>query len=100
MTNKKDRYVTFENIHCYNNAVKVLDAMYELFSQIPESKNAFWLRFEKELPTNYDKTYAKEGHRDILYLVCSNVFYISDLFEEYEFEKGSELLYIAEIECC
>lgn len=95
-----DRYVTFENIDCYKRAVEVLDAMKELFALEPQSKNEFWVRFEEQLPLDYHNEYTKEGWKDILYLVCSNVFYISDLFEEYDFEKGIAFLDKAELECC
>jgi len=97
---QRDRYVTFENIDCYKNAVEVLDAMHELFTQIPEAKNELWERFLENIAPNYYEVHEKEGCKDILYQVCSNVFYISDLFEEYEFEKGIELLERAEMECC
>jgi len=55
---------------------------------------------EEQLPLDYHNEYTKEGWKDILYLVCSNVFYISDLFEEYDFEKGIAFLDKAELECC
>lgn len=96
----RDRYVSFNNIDCYKNAIDVLDAMYEIFEAHPEAKNEFWLRFEAQLPEDYEKNYAKELNKDILYLICSNVFYISALFEEYEFTKGIELMEKAELECC
>lgn len=96
----RDRYISFENIDCYKNAVEVLDAMDELFLLKPESKNEFWISFLEKIPENYSKEYVKDGCKDILYLVCSNVFYISDLFEEFDFDKGIKLLDIAELECC
>jgi hypothetical protein len=99
-TQEKDRYITFENIDCYQNSIDVLDAMNELFNKIPDSKNELWVRFMEKIPTNYKIEHSKNGERDILYQVCSNVFYISDLFEEHDFEKGIELLDIAELECC
>ncbi len=37
----RDRYISFENIDCYKDAANVLDAMYELFEQIPKSKDKF-----------------------------------------------------------
>ena len=96
----KDRYITFENIDCYNDAKAVLDAMYELFSIKPESKNEFWERFETKLPDDYATTPVDDLGRDTLYQVCSNVFYIEELFETYEFEKGLESLKTAEFDCC
>jgi len=100
MNKAKDRYVSFNNIDCYNNAIKVIDAMKELFELNKQSKNSFWVNFEKKLPKDYTKVHAKDGCHDILYLVCANVYYISDLFEEYDFEKGIKLLDKAELECC
>jgi len=98
--NTKDRYVTFENIDCYNDAKNVLDSMYELFEEIPESKTKFWDRFETKLPDDYKNTPTDELGRDTLYQVCSNVFYIEELFEEYEYEKGLQYLKSAEFNCC
>jgi len=100
MSNKKDRYVTFNNIDCYANAALVLDAMNELFSQIPESKNELWVRFMEKIPKNYKVVFKENNDHDTLYLVCANIFYISDLFDEYEFEKGFEVLDQVELECC
>ncbi|QOG11691.1 N(2)-fixation sustaining protein CowN [Arcobacter sp. FWKO B] len=100
MNTNRDRYITFSNIDCYQNAIEVLDCMFELFNLYPEAKNDFWIRFENQLPNNYKSNYCKEGCLDILYLVCSNVFYISDLFDEYDFEKGIDILQKAELECC
>ena len=96
----KDRYVTFENIDCYDNAKSVLDAMYELFALHPEAKNGFWERFEVNLPDDYAASPVDALGRDTLYQVCSNVFYIEELFETYDFEKGLEFLKTAEFDCC
>ncbi|UFH58488.1 N(2)-fixation sustaining protein CowN [Sulfurovum mangrovi] len=96
----RDRYVTFQNIDCYENASMVLDAMKELFTLEPKSKNGFWVNFMEKIPENYKEVYAKDKHRDTLYQVCSNVFYIFDLFEAYDFEKGIELMDQCEYECC
>ena len=100
MTPTKDRYVTFENIDCYYNAKIVLDAMYELFALQPESKNALWERFETKLPEDYANNPIDSLGKDILYEVCSNVFYIEELFDDYEFEKGLALLKTVEFDCC
>lgn len=100
MSKTKDRYVSFENIDCYNDAKVVLDAMYELFKQEPASKNPFWERFETKLPQDYANNPVDESGKDILYEVCSNVFYIEELFDDYEFEKGLELLKTVEFDCC
>ena len=96
----RDRYVSFHNIDCYENAVFVLDAMYELFALYPEAKNELWVRFETLIPKDYKAEFAKKDSKDILYHICSHVFYLSALFEEYDFEKGIALMEQAELECC
>jgi hypothetical protein len=96
----EERYTSFKNIDCYKNASLVLDAMNELFAKEPESKNALWDSFMEKIPDNYHEVFEKGDNKDTLYLVCSNVFYIFDLFEEYEFDKGIELMDKCELECC
>lgn len=100
MPQTRDRYITFENIDCYEDAVLVLDAMIELFTKEPTSKNELWVKFMNKIPHNYREVWSKGEEKDTLYLVCANVFYIHDLFDEYEFEKGTEVLDQVELECC
>lgn len=100
MQTQRDRYVTFNNIDCYENSALVLDAMNELFKEKPESKNELWSSFMEKIPQNYREVFEKENNKDTLYLVCANVFYIYDLFDEYDFEKGLEVLEQVELECC
>lgn len=96
----KDRYVSFENIDCYNYAQDVLSAMEELFTQHPDAKNEFWDRFMTKLPNDYKNNPIDEGGKDTLYQVCSNVFYFEELFENYDFEAGLEALKVTEFDCC
>lgn len=96
----RDRYVSFENIDCYENATDVLDALYELFAMYPEAKNELWLRFETLIPKDYKAVFANKDSKDILYHICSHVFYLSALFEEYDFERGIKVMEKAELECC
>lgn len=100
MEQTRDRYISFHNIDCYENATQVLDAMYALFELFPESKDAFWIRFETLIPQDYKTVFAKKDSKDILYHICSHVFYLSTLFEEYDFQEGIELIEKAELECC
>jgi len=100
MSLEKDRYVTFNNIDCYENAALVLDAMNVLFEKEPKSKNELWIKFMEKIPKNYREVFKKNNDHDTLYLVCANVFYISDLFDEYDFEEGIEVLDQVELECC
>ncbi len=96
----RDRYVSFANIDCYENATDVLDALYELFTLHPEAKDELWVRFETLIPHDYKAVFAKKDAKDILYHICSHVFYLSALFETYDFEKGIALMEKAELECC
>jgi len=100
MDEVKDRYISFKNIDCYGNATLVLDAMNELFQLKKESKDQFWQQFMDKIPENYAEVFSKGKEKDTLYLICANVFYIGDLFDEYEFEKGIQLLDQIELECC
>lgn len=96
----RDRYISFTNIDCYENATDVLDALYALFTLHPEAKNELWMRFETLIPRDYKTIFAKHDSKDILYHICSHVFYLSALFEEYDFEQGIVLMEKAELECC
>lgn len=70
---------------------------FELFDSQANSKNEFWVRFESKIPKAY---FDKIQDEEVLYLVCSNVFYIEELFEEFGFQKGIEAIRRAELECC
>ncbi len=96
----EERYTSFKKIDCYKNASLVISSMNELFEIKPESRNPFWDNFMDKIPDNYHEVFIKGENKDILYLVCSNVFYIFDLFEEYDFEKGIQLMDKCELECC
>lgn len=100
MNTQRDRYISFQNIDCYENAAQVLDAMEELFTLYPEANDVFWIRFKALIPEDYKAIFAKKESKDILYHICSHVFYISALFEMYDFEKGILLMEKAEMECC
>ena len=96
----RDRYISFNNIDCYKDAARVWGGMTELFEEEPKAMNSFWERFYTYIPENYHEVLAKENHKDILYHICSNVFYISDLFDDYDFEKGIAVLDTVEMDCC
>jgi hypothetical protein len=97
---ERDRYITFSNIDCYENAALVLDAMNDLFQKEPDSKNELWVKFMEKIPEDYRKEFKKKDDFDTLYLICANVFYIYDLFEDFDFDPGLEVLEQVELECC
>lgn len=92
-----ERYISFENIDCFKNACCVVDELMVLLKTKPEAMNPFWEIFTSKLPESY---FSKEENEDLLYMVCSNVFYIEELFDEYEHSAGIEALRKAELECC
>lgn len=92
-----ERYVSFENIDCFKNACDVLDAFFALLRENPKANNGFWEKFKDKIPANY---YTRTPDEDVLYLVCSNVFYLEELFENHEFTQGQDALRKAELECC
>ncbi|MEY4504033.1 MAG: hypothetical protein RL154_325 [Pseudomonadota bacterium] len=89
-----DRYVSYLNIDCYKKASDVIDCIYEATLN---SKNEFWKAFKAKIPLAY---FDKNPDEKVLYLVCSHVFYIEELFEATEFQKGIELLQGCEYDCC
>ncbi len=95
-TKATDRYVTFKGIDCEGNANLVIDRVLMHIND-PDKTNAFWERF-KGLLSEAKNVGARKA--DELCLLCGHVYYISDLFEEYDDEEGLELLHKLEVECC
>ncbi len=91
-----DRYVTFVNIDCYAHASDVVDCILEA-TEDETFNNPFWERFKTKIPQCY---YEKQSDEKVLYLVCSSVFYIEELFEESSHERGLELMKNCEYQCC
>lgn len=91
-----DRYVSFMNIDCYQHASDVIECILEV---IEDEKycNPFWERFQTKIPTCY---FDKQSDEKVLYLVCSSVFYIEELFELSAHERGLELMKNCEYQCC
>ncbi|MBP7489934.1 MAG: N(2)-fixation sustaining protein CowN, partial [Azospira sp.] len=63
----------------------------------PERTNKYWEYFVAKIPPGY---YSGEPTEDLLYLVCSNTYYIEELFEKFDDAEGLQLLQRAELECC
>jgi hypothetical protein len=95
-----ERYVSFQNIDCFSNALAVIDLMIET-TKNPENDNPYWQKMRAELPQSYYKRDVKEDKsEELLYFVCSKVFYLEELFEEAECNEGLEALKKCELECC
>ncbi|CAE10119.1 hypothetical protein WS1017 [Wolinella succinogenes] len=92
-----DRYVTFERIDCFKNAHEVVSNALRVLEANPEMKNPFWEKFCSKIP---DSFYSYTPQEDLLYLVCANVFYLEELFDEAEDEEGQAIMSRCEFECC
>ncbi|MGQ9372167.1 N(2)-fixation sustaining protein CowN [Azospirillum sp. ST 5-10] len=91
-----DRYVSFKGIDCADNAARVVARLRRHIDD-PAKTNAFWERFKEKLAVAGDPA---RRQADGLCLLCANVYYIADLFEEQEDEEGLALLRKLEDECC
>ncbi|SDH22759.1 N(2)-fixation sustaining protein CowN [Roseospirillum parvum] len=91
-----DRYVSFEGIDCAGNSRALIAAIRRHIDR-PERSNPLWERFKARLAAAGDSQ-ASTG--DELYLVCSHVYYIEELFDAYDDAEGLELLRKLEYECC
>ena len=95
-----ESYISFKDIDCFENACLVVDNLLRICKD-PQYNNAYWEKFIAKIPEAY---YARDQKKDptesLLYLVCSNSFYIIELFEEADDEKAIYALEKCEQECC
>jgi len=95
-----ERYTSFANIDCFDNACNTVGHMLRIVKN-PEMMNAYWEKCIPTIPQSYyhpqDNSFQKE---DVLYFVCSNVFYFEELFEKAEDEAALASLNVCELECC
>ncbi|MBP2230277.1 hypothetical protein J2847_003580 [Azospirillum agricola] len=91
-----DRYVSFKGIDCDGNSRQIIARLRSHIDD-PAKTNAFWERFKEKLAVADD---VLKRQADGLCLLCSNVYYIADLFEEYDDEEGLAMLRQLEDECC
>jgi N(2)-fixation sustaining protein CowN len=91
-----DRYVSFKGIDCDGNARQIIARLNGHIDD-PAKTNAFWERFREKLAVA-DDPLARQA--DGLCLLCSNIYYIADLFEEHGDEAGLAMLRRLEDECC
>jgi hypothetical protein len=95
-TQEQDRYVSYANIDCYQNASDVIACIIEASNNTPYD-NPFWESFRAKIPQAY---FDGKSDEKVLYLVCSSVFYIEELFEQSNHAKGLELMQKCEYDCC
>ncbi len=95
-----ERYVSFENIDCFENACLAIDRLLAVLEDA-EHVNLYWKKIVPTIPQAYYDRNAKADEKEaLLYLVCSNVFYLEELFENAEDEAGLNALRRCELECC
>jgi len=95
-----ESYVTFKDIDCFKNACDVVDHLLRL-SKDPRYGNAYWDKFITQIPqAYYDRDPKKDPSEALLYLVCSNAFYIIELFEDANDDEAIYALDKCEQECC
>jgi len=95
-----ESYISFKNIDCYENACVVIDNLLRVLEE-PKNKNAYWDKVVSQIPKSYYTRSVKEDtSEELLYLVCSNVFYMIEFFEELEDEEAINSLDKCEQECC
>ncbi len=95
-----ERYVSFENINCFENACCVVDNMLRVLEN-PEHMNLYWKKIIPMIPkAYYERDPSLDESEALLYLICSNVFYIEELFDNADDEAGIASLRKCELECC
>jgi hypothetical protein len=95
-----ERYVSFKKIDCFDNACSVIDHMLRVLEN-EAHMNLYWKKVIPMIPNAYHSRKASEDESEaLLYLVCSNVFYIEELFDNAEDDAGIAALRKCELECC
>ncbi len=95
-----ESYVSFKDIDCFENACEVVDHLLRICKD-PKNNNAYWEKFIEKIPqAYYDRDAKKDPNEALLYLVCSNAFYIIELFEQLDDEDAIYALEKCEQECC
>lgn len=91
---RPDRYRSFSGLDCAGDALAVLQRVRRLIDR-PQPPGPFWQHFAARLARM-----GEPGQGDALYLVCSHVYYIEELFEAESDADGLALLARIEAECC
>jgi len=92
-----DRYVSFCNIDCDGMAEQILPLARMQLKVGGFLENPFWKRFDEKAEALMSG--QKDGV-DALYLVCSHVMYLAEVFEADGAEDARELLDTLEVTCC
>jgi len=89
-----------DSLDCYRHLTLVIETINELFELYPKSKSRYWKRFMKKIPNNYKELFENDEGHHILYFLCTNMFFVIDLFEKYDFKKGINLTNSIDVEFC
>jgi len=90
-----DRYISFRGIDFEGNMAEVLTHLYRHIDD-PAKNNALWDRFRQRLALAESSATATT---DKLLLLHSHVYYMVELFEEYDDDVALEALQKLEEEC-
>lgn len=93
-----DRYVSFCNIDCDGMAARLLPLARDRLAAQGRLANPFWARFCARAEAI--SAHGQAEGVDALYLVCSHVMYLAEVFEEPDGEDGRALLEAIELQCC
>lgn len=93
-----DRYVSFCNIDCDGMAARILPLACAQLAAGGHLANPFWARFSARAEAISGQ--GMVDGVDALYLVCSHVMYLAEVFEEPGGEEGRALLEAIELQCC
>lgn len=96
-TSEADRYVSFRNIDCDGMAARLLPLALGHLAARERLANPFWARFAARAEA---VAAHGAGGGDALYLVCSHVMYLAEVFEDPGGEVGRALLEAIELQCC
>lgn len=89
-----DRYVSFCNIDCDGMAARLLPLALARLEDGGWLANPFWRRFADSA-----RALDTGAGPDALYLVCSHVMYLAEIFED-DAGEGRALLEEIELQCC
>lgn len=93
---KSNRYHSFDGIDCEGNVKQVVEVFMRLMAD-PANSNALWDSLKAKLLAAEN---PRPGVPDALYLVCSHVYYLADLFELHGENDAAAVLMKIEEECC
>jgi hypothetical protein len=91
-----DRYVSFKGIDCAGLSRRVTEALMRHIND-PARSNVLWEALKGQLA---DAGKGIPGKPDALYLICSRVYMLEELFQRYGDEEGAALLHELEEKCC